>query len=466
MATSLTSVQAYPSWESLSSGTVSALVNDDTSLDPTLDFLRLQWDLSHSDLSEAVRVLEDAGDLLSRREPFDYNDGYSHSSICETPISAVKISIHELTEWQRIWRQGHADHFYIHETTGDNSCGCHPADAPEVPTLTITAPNGQFVTIGQYVQEVFPWLCGLEQRIRAAIGEFDDPLDPQWSLIPMPLINCVHVYNDRLGADLETMEYVSRLREKVAQRKVHDKEIEAQPSLVGATNRASLRPYPPQTGQTPRMPLSLNFLRLQWCLSSDPATPAVFVVDDPADTIRAGNGEAFDPGNPIAAASIGQRPVSAVIVSVDVLDGFYDAWCDLHSEDDPPADFDSKPRPRFWKKRCDYCKEDAPQPGPGPQLFIQAQSRYHFVTIGQYVHEVLPWLRRLEPLIRRAIIKGSQTVSAYESLDFEWDVVPVVATCALIHIYHNEPRYGRQLLEGIKRRRALEIKKRQEESEA
>jgi hypothetical protein len=459
-------MQAFPSWESLSSGADSSLVNDDTSLDPTLDFLRLQWDLSYSSLSEAVQVLQDAGNLQSDRRAFNEDETYAQSSICETHVSSVTVSIHELKEWQRIWREGHADHFYIQETTGENPCGCSPADVPDIPTLTVTASEGNFLTIRQYVREVFPWLRGLEQRIRVAIGQFDDPLDPEWSLIPMPLINRVYVHNDRLGTDLESMDSASKLREKVAQRKTHDKEIEAQPGLVGAADRASLKTYLPLTQSTPPMRASLEFLRLQWCLSSDPASPAIFVVDDPADTIRDGNGVTFTPENPIAAASIGERPVSAVTVSVNILDGFYDEWCDLHSEDDPPADFDSTPRPQYWKKRCNYCDEDAPQPGPGPQLFIQAPSRYRFVTVGQYVREVLPWLKKLEPLIRRAIIGATQTVSVYKSLQPEWDVVPFVANCALIQIYHNEPRYGRQLLEGIKKRRALEIKKRQEEAEA
>jgi hypothetical protein len=464
MATSSTVVQAHPSWESLASGTDSVLVNDDTSLDATLDFLRLQWDLSHSDVSEAVRVLEDAGNLSSGRKPFNYSDVFAQGSICETPISAVTISIHELTEWQRIWKKGHQRHLKNLQRSGENPCGCQPTDAPEVPTLTITASEGTYVTIGQYVQEVLPWLRGLEQQTREAIGEFDGPLDAEWSLIPMPLINRVYVYNDRLGADLEQMEYESKRREKVAQRKAHDKEIEAQPSLVGAADRASLKAYLPLTESTSPMPSSLEFLRLQWCLSSNPTSPAVFVVDDPADVNRTGNGEAFTPENPIAAALVSERPISAMTISVDLLDNFYGSWHELHYEDDPPGDYDSEPRPPF-KKRCNSCNEDAPRPS-GPRLFIQAPSRYHFITVGQYVREVLPWLKGLEPPIRRAIIKGSQTVSAYEALDPEWDVILFAPWCANVNVYHNEPRYGRQLLESTKKRHALQVKKRQEEAEA
>jgi hypothetical protein len=308
----------------------------------------------------------------------------------------------------------------------------------------------------------------LEQRIRAAIGEFDDPLGPEWSLTPMPLINRVYVYNARPGLDLEKMGYVSKLRETVAQRKVHDREIEAQPSLVGATDRASLRPYVISTDQDSRMLLSLDFLRLQWCLSSDTAVPAVFVADDPADTFRAGHGQPFTSDNPIAAASIGERPVSAMTVSLHILDDYYESWDMLHYEDDLQGDYedyDSKPRPRY-KKRCNFCNQNAPWPD-GPKLFIQAPSRYHFVTVGQYVAEFLPWLKRLEPVIRRAIVKKSQSVCEKgESLGPEWDVIPMPSTYAWTDIFYNEPRYGLQSLEGGKRRLARDIKERQEDAKS
>ncbi|KAF1817731.1 uncharacterized protein K489DRAFT_374890 [Dissoconium aciculare CBS 342.82] len=254
------SPSAYPAWESLSLGTNSLLVNDDTGLDPALDFLRLRWNLSHS----AVQVLDNAADLQNRnsRKPFSQDDSYAQSSICETPISTVAISIYELAEWQRIWKKGHDSHFYILKTTGENSCGCKPEDAPASPILTITAPDRKFITIRQYVQEVFQWLQSLEQPLREAIGQFNYPLDPEWSLTPMPLINRVFIYNDRPGANLEAMEYASKQRETIAHRKSRDKEIEANPSLVGATDCASLKLYLPLTGQT-QMPLSLEFSRLQ-----------------------------------------------------------------------------------------------------------------------------------------------------------------------------------------------------------
>ncbi|KAF1822573.1 uncharacterized protein K489DRAFT_370226 [Dissoconium aciculare CBS 342.82] len=465
MSTSSTKEDGYPSWEMLSPGTNSSLVNDDTRLDPTLDFLGVQWELSHSTVSEAVRFMINATDERSGSKPFNQDESYAQSSICETPISAVTISIHELTEWQRIWKKGHDDHFYIFKTTGENACGCKPEDAPASPTLTITAPEGKFVTIGQYVQEVFPWLRSLERQIREAIGQFDGPLDPEWNLVPMPLIDRIFIYNDRLGADLEAMEYASKQREKVAVRKLCDGVFERNPSYIGATDRPSMKSYLPLTAPA-QMPLSLEFFRLRWTLSSDPDEPAVFVVDDPVNTAEAGNGEEYTPENPIAAASIGERPISAVVVSVDVLDQFYDAWCNLHSEDDPAPDFDSKPRPPNWRRRCIACNEDSPRPGPGPRLFLQAPSRYHFITIGHYVKEVLPWLRKLEPQIRRAIVKGTQTVSTYEALQPEWDVIPFIANCALIQICHNEPKYGRQTLHGMKKRRALQIKQRQQDANA
>jgi hypothetical protein len=282
----------------------------------------------------------------------------------------------------------------------------------------------------------------------------------------MPLINRVYVYNGRPGFDMEKMGYVSKLRETVAQRKVRDKEIEAQPSLVGATDRASLRPYVTSTNVNSPMQLSLDFHRLQWCLSSDTAVPAVFVADDPADTFRAGGGQPFSPENPIATASVGERPTSSMMVSLDKLDGYYEYWHEIHYEDDLQGDFEdyhSKPRPRY-KKRCNGCNQNAPWPS-GPKLFIQAPSRYHFVTVGQYVAAVLPWLKRLEPVIRRAIIKGSQS-SCYkgESLDPKWDVIPMPSYFGWTSVFYNEPRYGLQSLEGGKRRLARDIKERQEDS--
>jgi hypothetical protein len=113
-------------------------------------------------------------------------------------------------------------------------------------------------------------------------------------------------------------------------------------------------------------------------------------------------------------------------------------------------------------RRCESRGFDAPPQGPGPQLFIQAPSQYNSITVGQYVQEALPWLRSLEDLIRGAAVVGDHVDSIEELLSFEYDLIPVPLVDN-VQIFYNEPRYGLQLLESMKRRRAKLITQRQEQ---
>jgi hypothetical protein len=64
--------------------------------------------------------------------------------------------------------------------------------------------------------------------------------------------------------------------------------------------------------------------------------------------------------------------------------------------------------------------------------------------------------------MRRAAVVGDHVDSIEESLSFEYDLIPVPLVDN-VQIFYNEPRYGLQFMESMKRRRAKLITQRQEQ---
>jgi hypothetical protein len=147
--------------------------------------------------------------------------------------------------------------------------------------------------------------------------------------------------------------------------------------------------------------VSIDFMRLRWFLSKDDPPSAIAVVQDATD--ENSTQESYSPTHPISQLSLTTPPVSAITVSMDVLDEYAGEWVSVHSEHaDPEDDCPDHDGARFDAEgEVDYCCNQD-RPGPGPQIGVVAKQPGHFVTIGDYVETVHPWLRSLDSQLRAA----------------------------------------------------------------
>ncbi|KEQ64857.1 uncharacterized protein M437DRAFT_73776 [Aureobasidium melanogenum CBS 110374] len=152
------------------------------------------------------------------------------------------------------------------------------------------------------------------------------------------------------------------------------------PTKVVATNST---PFP-----------SPAFLRIRWILRTDEISHSVFILSDPTDLTS--SEEPYSPTHPVCGEALTCPPVSSIIVSVESLDDYTSAWIYWHEPHAFPDQFDEQAGPpRFDAQgRVEYCCGEH-RPGPGPQLEIVAEEG-HFVTVGQFVNILHPWLRSLD----------------------------------------------------------------------
>lgn len=402
-----------------------------------------------------VQALRNDAGLPHPLEPYQPAHPIAGASICRTPIAAVTLSIDQLERWQKTWSNGHADHLLTFSDSGTNQCGCRPENLPKCPSLTVTAPTGKFITVAQYIQEVLPWLESLREEIRIAIGGFQGPLELHWDLVPIPLINRISIHNNNPEYRLDGLNFSLDHRAKIVQRMKRDQEVEKHPNLVGATTRSALTAYPSgaslqrtarATGNYDELTCTLEFHRLYFKLSPDDISEAVRFVNDLADfTLENPPSVPFTYDSNLAAASLSRTTLSSTIVSVPILDQEYESWHEIHYRHLDFGDLDEVPEQEYSMRYCSECDSKAPRPGPGPRLLVQAPSLYESITIADYVKEVYPWLRALEPRIREAF-----RFEVREPLAPQWDIFayPQISS---VDTGNNEPRYGLESLKFMRR---------------
>ncbi|KAJ6786165.1 hypothetical protein PWT90_00727 [Aphanocladium album] len=113
---------------------------------PSIEFLRLRWQITDGPALACIKVLENPEDAASAQTPFQAADGTLHAvaaAPCSNPPTAqLTLQIEEAT--------------YL-GVEGEMS------EAVPAPTLDIKAAAGkEFVTIGEYVEQAHPWF--LSQR--------------------------------------------------------------------------------------------------------------------------------------------------------------------------------------------------------------------------------------------------------------------------------------------------------------
>lgn len=149
----------------------------------------------------------------------------------------------------------------------------------------------------------------------------------------------------------------------------------------------------------PHEAISLNVMRLRWFLQDDDPSSAITVLQDAADATS--TQEPYSPNHPISRLALTTSPVSAITVSIDILDDYSVEWTFVHQVHAEPEDSPENTGERFDADgKIEHCC-DEDRPGTGPEIEIMAAPG-SFVTIGQFVETVHPWLRELESLLRAA----------------------------------------------------------------
>lgn len=155
----------FPSFEALSAAGTTAKANLETG--------RLYW-IIQSPISEAVFVLNDVDNPAGPRQPAfqqaESSDGsptlhpLSQVSLYEPPVSSVTVGIYELQDWADSWEEFH---IYSDDDDCDGPCRCCGRLPPPLDrTITVTAAEkDSFLTIGDYVAAVQPWLLSLRQDL-------------------------------------------------------------------------------------------------------------------------------------------------------------------------------------------------------------------------------------------------------------------------------------------------------------
>ena len=153
---------------------------------------------------------------------------------------------------------------------------------------------------------------------------------------------------------------------------------------------------------------SIDFMRLRWFLSDhDPPSSAIAtnitIIRDATDSDSPQ--EPYSPTHPISNLPLTSPPVSSITVSLEILDEYAQEWISVHREHADPEEDDCCPdhdAARFDAEgTVEYCCNQD-KPGPGPQIEVVAEQPGAFVTIGNFVKVVHPWLRSLDGQLRAA----------------------------------------------------------------
>ena len=110
-------------------------------------------------MESAIRVLDDATDANSTQKPYKSASGELHpihaSSISIMPRKELTVTLPDLYS-VILHDECPEDHSDFDEETGSR-----PYDEPK---CHIKAANGEFITIGEYIDAVCPWLVSLRER--------------------------------------------------------------------------------------------------------------------------------------------------------------------------------------------------------------------------------------------------------------------------------------------------------------
>ncbi len=160
-------------------------------LRPSVDAHRLRWIVRDVPFEEAIEIVEDAFDSDSPEEPYKSEEtGELHtiraSSISVTPRKELTVTLPALYNYI-LYDECPDDHSDYEEEGGGR-----PYDEPK---CEIKAANGEFITIGEYIDAVYPWLVSLRERYLrdAPVPGTDLPDNVLLSVIPSTILGGIEL---------------------------------------------------------------------------------------------------------------------------------------------------------------------------------------------------------------------------------------------------------------------------------
>ena len=163
----------------------------------SLDFFRLRWQLQSPNPTESITILQDAQDANSTQEPYSSTHPISQAPLTNPPVPSITISLEALDEYAAKWIWVHGQHAQQnpaaspspdHNTNRTSHfdsqgtlsyCCSEPRPGPSPRIEIIATQPGGFVTIGEFIDVVHPWVRGLDGALRTAMGVYAScPLDP------------------------------------------------------------------------------------------------------------------------------------------------------------------------------------------------------------------------------------------------------------------------------------------------
>lgn len=173
---------------------------------PSLDLLRLHWSLTSDNPNECISILQDAKNADSPHEPYSIEHSINQKPATHSPVSSITISVYMLDQYKSDWIEAHEPHADLDDFSDQNDPMCPKFDSDDClqrccgqdrpgpgPRLELVANEGQFISIGHYVNTVHAWLRGMDDLLRAAEGVVSCwPLEPEYRLmVPVFSFSCL-----------------------------------------------------------------------------------------------------------------------------------------------------------------------------------------------------------------------------------------------------------------------------------
>jgi hypothetical protein len=159
------------------------LAAEGTQAIPSLDFFRLRWRLTSDDPNDCISILQDAKDADSPLKPYSADHPINRQPATHPSVSSMTISIYMLDEYHSDWLDAHQPHADQEDFEDQNDPMCPKFDSDGCvnrccgencpgpgPRLELKAKDGEFISIGNYVNTVHAWLRAMDDLLRAAEG--------------------------------------------------------------------------------------------------------------------------------------------------------------------------------------------------------------------------------------------------------------------------------------------------------
>lgn len=203
----------YPSYEALWAGSGVQL---------NLEAERLYWILQDP-MHDSIFVMDQVNNPAGPRQPGflpgTAPDGngpnlhpVAHASLCEPPISSITVGSDELQDAADSWED---EHSYDEDDDPEGPCRCCGLrPPPHVKKLTVVAGKEDgFVTVGDYVAAVHPWLMSLRSHFLQINAGGREPWPEDTKLmVSFPYPDDVAVEKESTWISSQRMRVVGRQR--------------------------------------------------------------------------------------------------------------------------------------------------------------------------------------------------------------------------------------------------------------